>query len=412
MLRNYIAVLKLKGYRWFWLGATINSLGSQVGSLGLTWFVKELTGSSVAVGTSLSLGQLALAMGSLLVGPVLDRYSRRGLMFMDNALRGLLYLLLPLMAWMGWLELWHIYIVMAAGGFLSAFSRVGAAAITPALVGDSRLLPVANALNQVIWQIAYLLGPGLGGALVIWFRPESVVLVDGVTFLLFALVIVRLPAAVDATRQTGASYLSSLKEGAGWLFGSRPLLALTLYTLLFNLFYGPLPVALAFYADEALQGGAGALGWLWTAFAAGSLVGGVVGGGVGRLPTGRVLAVIMLLWGIFTGPMALVTSLPLAGALIFLAGASWAPYNVVAATARQRVVPPHAYGRVFGLTLVITQLGGPAGAWIGGILVERVGAPATIGLAAVGTLVMGLTALLSSSLYALDAATEANQGVH
>ncbi len=49
---------------------TLNQLGSQVGSLGLVWFVKQLTDSSTSVGGMLSLRQALLAAGSLLVRTV------------------------------------------------------------------------------------------------------------------------------------------------------------------------------------------------------------------------------------------------------------------------------------------------------------------------------------------------------
>jgi MFS family permease len=403
MLRAYRKVLRTPGYNWFFWGSTIDFLGSEIGVLGLIWFVKELTHSSIAVGSVLAISQVPLALGSLLAGPLLDRGSRRRFMMIDNIGRGLLMLLIPLLFITGALHLWQIYVLVALSGLLSALTLVGSASIIPAMVTDHELLPAANSLNQVQWQIAYLIGPAVGGYLLRWFSPMSVLVVDGITFLLFAIALTQLPARVDAVRKSTTTYWRSLVAGAQVLMGTRALVALTVHTFLFNMAYGPLPVALAFYVDQRLGVGATGLGSMWSAFAAGCLLGGLASGMVGRFATGPTLAVITILWGLLTGPLFWVKTLPLALLLMFLAGASWAPYNVVATTARQRLVPPEAYGRVFGLTMVLTKLGAPVGAWIGGLMVKQVGAPMTLGIAGVLTCVLGLSAWFSRTLVQLDA---------
>ncbi len=390
------------GYRWFWLGLTVNFLGSQVGQLGLSWFVKLQSDSPSAVGAVLSLGTAFTAVGALLVGPLLDQGSRRRLMILDNLGRGLISLLLPVLFLQGWLQLWHIFVAMALMGLLGAFTKVGQSAITPALVTEPDLLTAANALNQVQWQVAYLAGPALGGLLLRWFHPMTVLTVDGITFLLFVLALTQLPAAVDRVRRTTATYWSSMREGVGLLLGSRPLVALTVNSLLLNTFYGPLPVALVFYVDRQLGAGATELGWIWSVFAAGSLTGGLLSGLAGRWPAGRAVAAITFLWGALTAPLVWVHSLPLVLVLMFLAGVAWAPYNVIEITARQRTVPPESYGRVFGLILVVTQMGVPLGSALGGLMVDRFGPGPTLALAGVACMLLGLVGWSSRSLRLLE----------
>lgn len=399
---SYRSLFANRGYRWFWLGLTVNFLGSQVGQLGLSWFVKLESDSPSAVGAALSLGTAFTAVGALLVGPLLDRGSRRRLMIIDNLGRGLIALLLPLLFVQGWLHLWQIFVAMAVMGLLGAFTKVGQSAITPALVTEPELLASANALNQVQWQVAYLAGPALGGLLLEWFHPMTVLMVDGLTFLFFALALTQLPAAVDQVRRSSATYWRSMREGVGLLLGSRPLVALTLNTFLINTFYGPLPVALVFYVDRQLGAGATELGWIWSVFAAGTLTGGLLSGMIGRWPAGRAIATITFLWGALTAPLVWVHSLPLALLCMFLAGVSWAPYNVIEVTARQRAVPPDSYGRVFGLILVVTQMGVPLGSALGGLLVDRVGPGATLALAGAACMLLGLVGWFSRSLRLLD----------
>jgi hypothetical protein len=116
----------------------------------------------------------------------------------------------------------------------------GRSAIMPAIVGQGDLLADANALNQVRWQVASLLGPALAGWMLSTWRPDLVLLVDAATFLLFALVLTRIPPAADEVAGSGASYWTLFREGLRWMVRSRPLLALTVHSFLFNLVYGPL----------------------------------------------------------------------------------------------------------------------------------------------------------------------------
>lgn len=410
-LRQYLALFRERGYRWFWLGSTIDMLGSQVSLIALVWLVKESTHSAEAVGALYSAGQAPLAIGCFLLGPLLDRFSRRRLMVMDNLVRGLLMGALALLALGGDLQVWLVLVILGLSAFLSATTTIGASAITPALLEDGGLLQTANALNQTRWQVAYMVGPAVGGLLLALFRPESVLLGDAVTFLLFALALAALPTRVDQRLERPSSYWASLKEGARFLVGSRPLREVTLHTFLFNLAYGPFLVALPFLIDLRLGGGAAALGLLQSALAAGSLVGGFL---VPFLPEGRTretIVVITMLWGLFTLPLLWITSLPLAMGAIFLAGASFAPYNVLVITARQRAIPPEAYGRVIGLTMLVTQLGAPVGAWFGGPLVTGLGAPAAIAVAALFSVALGALSWFSPGLAGLDRLGEREEEV-
>lgn len=400
--RSYLAVLRLPDYRMFWSGLLLSALGSEIGYLALIWFVKDQTQSALAVGLVISLRQIPGAIGSVLGGPLLDRGSRRLLMATDNAGRALLTLTMCLLYFVGVLQLWQIYVVVAVSGLLASLTNVGRGAITPALVGTGDLLPAANALNQVEWQVSSLAGPALGGMLLAFWSAPTILLVDVATLVIFAWSLWHLPKSVDLLRRSTAGYRQSLLHGARLMVGSRPLLALTLLTFLFNAAYGPLLVALPFYADERLGYGAPGLGWLWSAFAVGSLAGGLTASLFDRWPLGRGLSALVLLWGLLTAPLFWVHGLLPALVLMAVAGASYTPYSVLYLTARQRLAPVEAYGRVLGFTLVVTQLGAPLGAWLGGWLVEWVGAAATIGLAGVACVLSGGVAWLQPDLRRLE----------
>ncbi|MCG0239869.1 MAG: MFS transporter [Firmicutes bacterium] len=409
-LRSYQAVLRLPGYRWFWFGIVLSALGAEAGQLALGWLVRSLTASPVAVGLSLSLSRVTLAIGSLLAGLLLDRGSRRRWMALDNLLRAAALVGAALLAHAGALQGWHLYALGLLLGLSSALTRVGTVALVPALVAPRPdLLATANALGQAEWQIATLVGPALGGLLVEKWSPPGVLLLQAASLVLMAWILIRLPAAVDPPSSQPIPLWPSLWEGVRWFLGSRGLAALTILTFLFNLLYGPFAVALYFYPDHLGTGPAG-LGWLLSAFAAGSLAGGLITPSLGERPLRPTLAGIVLLWGLTTGSLAWTRSLVWALILMFLAGAAFSPYNVLATAARQRLLPREVYGRVFGLTLVLTQLGMPIGSWAGGKLVQGMGAPAAIGLAGLACLGLAAGAWRTGALDALDCRSGRHSG--
>jgi len=262
--------------------------------------------------------------------------------------------------------------MVSAAGLLAPLSQAGEQVLLPQIVKDPQSLMRANGLMETQWQLTTLFGPAMAGVLVAQIGPVSVLLLDAASFWLCAWCFGRIP--LERQEQAEASHsLQSLAAEliTGYLYLlKRPLLLfLMVFTFLFNMAYGPVEVGLPLFADQVLRGGSVALGMLWTALAAGSLLGSLLFSLLTwRGATGTALAAIMIGWGVATLPLGFSANLYLAMLSLGIAGLCYAPYGILYRTYLQKEVPTEMLGRVFTSFRTVTGLGMPLGAYAAGWL--------------------------------------------
>ncbi|TMD98447.1 MAG: MFS transporter [Chloroflexi bacterium] len=132
--------LRSPAFLRLWLGLSISYLGDQFTTIALLWFVLQLTGSGVALSLVLLCFQLPAMLTGPLLGTVLDRWQPRLVMGIDNCTRALLIGAIPVLSWVGVLQLWQIYTLVLLAGALSPATGAGVRVILPHLVpeGDCR----------------------------------------------------------------------------------------------------------------------------------------------------------------------------------------------------------------------------------------------------------------------------------
>ena len=108
--------LRSPAFLRLWLGLSISYLGDQFTTIALLWFVLQLTGSGVALSLVLLCFQLPAMLTGPLLGTVLDRWQPRVVMGIDNCTRALLIGAIPVLSWVGVLQLWQIYALAGLSG--------------------------------------------------------------------------------------------------------------------------------------------------------------------------------------------------------------------------------------------------------------------------------------------------------
>jgi MFS family permease len=126
-------------------GLLLSRTGDQLTTIALLWFVLDLTGSSVAVGLVLLCAGLPPVVTGPLLGRALDRWSPRRVMVADNLLRAALVGAIPVLHWLGRLDMPLVYGLSLASGALIPATDVGARVVLPRLVDEGQL-ERANAL--------------------------------------------------------------------------------------------------------------------------------------------------------------------------------------------------------------------------------------------------------------------------
>jgi MFS family permease len=330
-------------YRRLWIGQTLSGIGAQVTAVAVPIQIYGETHSSLAVGlTGLASGIPLVAVG-LLGGLIADRVERRGLVLITSSLLSLASVGLLAQAWLGLRSTLLLYALVAAQSCLFGLDAPARRTFTPRLLRPESLL-AASALNQFSFQGGVMLGPLLAGFLVAWAGLPVAYLFDVLSFAAAIWGVFGLPRM----RPDGETRPGLREALDGFRFvASTPIMAAMALTDVAAMLFG-MPRAL-FPALAALRfgGGASTVGMLYAAIAVGGFSASVFSGPLARVRRqGAVVALAAGLWGLAAALFALTTSLPLALALLAVAGA----FDLVSVVLRQTIqlvlTPDALRGRV------------------------------------------------------------------
>ena len=414
----------------FWMGRLISLFGDAITLVALPWFVLQVTGSGTAAAGILLTLQLPAILTSLVIGSLIDRFQPRTIMVIDNGLRALIIGLIPILYWLGLLQLWLLFLLAFFAGMLAPATEVGSRSILPDLVEDAVRgnitgsiqkrrkaanfdLDAANMLWSFSTNLSLVVGPAVAGLLVASFGGLSVLLIDAGTFAVMTVVAILLPTLPRNQSQLqtgtlvppGTTVPPPLSERLGLrqLWEMKVVRYTTLLSLVFFFSYGPLEAALPLYSHAVLQTDARGYGLLWSALAVGALIGTLSSTTLSRrLRLGVALPLIALLWGVSLLPIVFIHDLWFACGLLLLGGLMWGPYTPMETTLLQRNVPKAQLGRVFGARATLLTGGSPLGLAIGGILLAFVPATGVIALSAVACILVGFGGLVTPAFRSLS----------
>lgn len=391
-----------------WAGQFISAVGDAFGLLALSWLLYQITGSPVAMGGL----QAAMTVPSVLVwlaaGPWLDRVDRRRLLAVLDGVRAFAFAAVALLALTGHVRVWHLFALAILEGTALALFWAAGMAFVPGVVGPEGLAR-ANAWLEAGLSAARLLGPGLAGALVARVGAPWALWVDAGSFLASAAALLLLPVRTPPpeSRPEGAEggYLTRWAEGFRF-FGQVPaLLIIMLILALANAGNEAGGAVFVPYVRERLGAGPAELGLMESVGSAGYLLGALLAGARGDVPRRRLQMLGAL--AVSSGAFALL-ALPgpgqwwLAAACLFVSSGTGPFFNTLSHTIYQSLVPDRLRGRVMSVRLLVGQGIRPLGALCGGILADRVGAPAVFFLGGALPAAVALFGLLLPALRAVD----------
>jgi predicted MFS family arabinose efflux permease len=271
------SALEHRDFRLFWIGLVVSNIGTWMQQFGLGWLVVQLAirdGAPQLAPFYLGLVGLARAVPGLAFGlfggVVADRADRRRLLIITQTSAALVAAALGALTITDRINIVEVVLLSALNSIIFSFDAPTRQAMVPRLVSDKQLMS-AIGLNSAAFNGATLVGPLVGGVLLIPFGIGGLMIINAITYLAIvaALVLMRPQPTVEATR---LSMLESIKEGLSFIRGDpvlRWVIALSIATALFTRPYIQLlPAEAQFLGVGALE-----LSWLLAASGAGALVG-------------------------------------------------------------------------------------------------------------------------------------------
>jgi MFS family permease len=390
------APLGYPAFRWLLSALAVSQVGDWLYNLALAVLVYDRTHSPLWVGITTAARVVPYVALGPLAGVLADRFDRRRIMIVSDVIRQALMLLLTAVAATG-LPILLAPVIAALATAASTPYLPCVSAVIPRLVHDDDL-PGANAARSAVTGLGIILGPALGGLLLLLGSPAIAIAVNSLTFGLSALALLAIRAG-DAFRRPArsadrpAGLLRQVRQGAAALRAHPQALRLVGADITCSLVYGIQTVLLLAVSRQVGLGTHG-YGYLFAGIGAGGLVGTALAGRASRSAHPRwILAAALAAVGLPLPLLALTSWPAVAIVLAGLTGAGALLVEILTDTCLQRVLDEDVLGRAYGLALPAAIGGIAAGALIAPVLAGALGVSGALVSVAAAVLAYALVVL-------------------
>ena len=394
-----LALFWHRDFRRLWIGQTTSTLGSSVTSVALPIVaVATLDASTFRVALLSAAAWVPWLLVGLPAGAWVDRLPRRPVMLACDLTALLLFLSVPVAAWLGVLTFGHLLAVALGAGTASVFFQTAYQVYLPSLV-DGGDLADANAKVQATEAAAQVGGPGVAGLIMQFAGAVNALLADAVSFLVSVLCLLSIRAREPHPKRArhSSTLRQEMNEGVRFVARDPYLRVLTIFGAVSNIGLIGYQTILVVFLIREIGVSPGVVGGL----AAATSLGGVLGASAATALARRFgSARTLLLAELGAAPFGLLIPLTTPGAGLtmtvaggFVIGTGVAVGNVLKGSFRQTYTPHGLLGRVTVSMQFINYGTIPLGALLGGALGTALGVrPAmwviTSGLALTGLILL------------------------
>ena len=213
--RAALAILREQNFRYYFVSTLVDGAGTAMGGIALAFAVLEVSSSPSALGIVMAANSVPEVLLMLLGGVVADRFGRTRTIQASNVLAGSAQLVIATLVITGQAELWQLAALSAVNGAASGVGYPALASVTPELVTRDKLQP-ANVLSSMRRGVLNVIGPTIGGVLVVTVGAGWAIAINGITDLVAAAILLRveIPPPLHKAGRTPVS--SDLR--AGWAY--------------------------------------------------------------------------------------------------------------------------------------------------------------------------------------------------
>lgn len=380
MLGRTVASFHNRNFRLYWFGQLVSLIGTLMQIVGQSWLVLQLTHSSIALGFVAALQFTPILLTVLFAGVIVDRLPKHRLLLVTQTLLLLQAAAMAFLTISGRVQLWHVYVLAAILGLLSAFDNPTRQSFVADIVSREDMVNAVG-LASAQFNAGKLIGPAIGGLVIARWGTGGCFLLNALSFLavLISLLLMR-PADFPAKPHTvpkPASIVAGLMEGMRY-FLSKPDLATTIIVLcgLGPFIYSTSQV-IPLIAQDALFVDATAFGLMVSAVGLGSLVSALVIATHGKSSVKLVLTSAALFCAFYLA-LAFVPTYATSLLMLVLVGFALQWFGTLVTTLLQLGSPDHFRGRAMSVFALLTNGMQPIGALFMGFMAAWVGIRMTI----------------------------------
>lgn len=359
----FLRMLRQRHLAILWLSQILSAIGDNLYTIAVVWIAVQVAGSGAGLVVAAQ-AVSALAFG-LLGGVYADRWNRRTTMIVVDLVRAAAVAVLPLLAWTGTLQLWHMAAVAVVIGAMGSLFNPALQASLPALAENEQTLQATNGLMDITRRLARAIGPSLAGVLVAVLPVSQFFTLDALSYLISAIALFSLGRRFAWKPDRTASHRPGVSGVIGEIAGAvrmvadhRPLMwalvSLGISCVAWSIAF---TIGVPLLTKDHLAGSIGAYGLIVGTYGAANVVGNLI---VGSLAIRR--RVLVLFTGrvvLGSGFLILATadSLPLAmfGSAIAALGGPMG--DLIMLTMIQTDFASGQIGKIFSLRMTVASAG-------------------------------------------------------
>jgi MFS family permease len=373
--RRTFRALSIRNYRLYFTGQVISVSGTWMQTVAqayLILFPLHGTGLEVAIATSLQF------LPMLLLGPfgglVADRLDKRKVLYCTQASAGILALIFGLLVVTHSIQIWQVFALATGLGVVNLFDNPARQTFVFELVGND-LLPNAVSLNSVVMNSARVIGPAIGGVLILTLGVATCFMVNALSYVA-VIVALSMMRASELNRRPGVVRAKGqVREGFRYVWRTPDLRILLSSMAIVGVFAFNFTVTLPLLAKFTFHGSGALYSEFLAAMGAGAVLGGLFTAHRSR-PSIRMLSFIAVVFGVAILAVALAPTKTVALVLLVVMGAASIAFVATNNASLQLRADPAMRGRVMSLNAIAflgsTPIGAPLLGWISDVSNPRV----------------------------------------
>jgi MFS family permease len=282
-------------------------------------------------------------------GVLVDRYERLRLLILVQFLTTIPIVAQVVLYFLGVLEFWHILTLEIVHSTIRGINPSASQSLIRDLVPKGEIMN-AVALLSIAFNIARVIGPSVGGVLILWIGVGGCFVVHVVSLVMSALglLLIRLPKRELGSG--GKHFLREIKEGVQYIWHEPVILGSIGGAYILSVFVGTYQRFLPIFAKEILNVGPGGFGMLMSAPGIGAILSLTFLASLSEESRKETfLWILVIIPPVFLILFCLSASFPLSIALLACVGAGQAGYRTMARVMIQTQVPYGILGRAISV---------------------------------------------------------------
>lgn len=385
-LKRTFVSLSIRNYRLFFMGQGISLVGTWIQRTTMGWFVYRITGSALLLGLVSFLSMIPSVPISPFVGAWADRWNRHHTIIITQTAFFIQNSLLAIMVMGGRINQnvhYPLLIFALLQGIIEAVDAPIRQNLVIDLVGDKSMIPNAIATNSAMFNAARLVGPALGGFLIILFSEGICFALNAVSYIpvIFTLCLIRI--TYPAIKPERDSTLKKILDGWRYVYRNIPIRFLLANLSIYTLFGMSYTTLIPIFAKDILKGNSGTQGLLMSTAGIGALTGSLILASRKSIK-GMVERLVYIGCGVSLAMMVFSRSqsLPFSMFMMLFIGFGMMMTMATTNTLIQSIVSDEMRGRVLSAYTMAFMSTSPFGGLILGALSSKIGAQSTMMISA------------------------------